>query len=130
MTNAMPRPSRPQCHEPAPARPKPTHAGPPATEAGGILTIDLAAIDANWRALARRVMPAECAAVVKADGYGCGLEPVAAALARPAARPSSSRIWPKRRRVRAVAPRAAIYMLNGFAAGHRPGLRGHRRCGR
>ena len=33
-------------------------AGPPATQAGGILTVDLAAIEANWRALSRRVMPA------------------------------------------------------------------------
>src|SRR5690349_14459130 len=57
-------------------------AGPPAPEAGGILTVDLTAIEANWRALARRATPAECAAVVKADGYGCGLEPVASALAR------------------------------------------------
>src|SRR6266446_4366035 len=51
-------------------------------EAGGILTIDLDAIVANWRELKRRAAPAECAAVVKADGYGCGLEPVAAALAK------------------------------------------------
>ena len=56
--------------------------GPPNAEAGGILTIDLAAIVANWRALARRAAPAECAAVVKADGYGCGIEPVAGALAK------------------------------------------------
>ena len=44
-------------------------------EAGGILTIDLAAIVANWRALRSRAAPAQCAAVVKADGYGCGIEP-------------------------------------------------------
>ena len=56
-------------------------AGPPAAQAGGILTVDLAAIEANWRALGRRAMPAECAAVVKADAYGCGIEQVAAALA-------------------------------------------------
>src|SRR5690349_12275635 len=57
-------------------------AGPPAAEAGGVLTIDLAAIEANWRALGRRAMPAECAAVVKADGYGLGLAPVGKRLAR------------------------------------------------
>ena len=59
-----------------------TTAGPPAAEAGGILTIDLAAIEANWRALGRRAMPSECAAVVKADGYGLGLAPVAKRLAK------------------------------------------------
>ena len=46
------------------------------TEAGGLLTIDLAAIEANWRMLAGTTVPVECAAVVKGDGYGCGLEPV------------------------------------------------------
>ena len=68
-------------------------AGPPADEAGAILTVDLAAIEANWRALSRRAMPSECAAVIKADAYGCGIEPVAAHLASPAARRSSSAIW-------------------------------------
>ena len=57
-------------------------AGPPADEAGGILTVDLSAIEANWRALVRRAMPSECAAVIKADGYGCGIEKVAGALAK------------------------------------------------
>ena len=71
---------------------KVTTAGPPAAEAGGILTVDLSAIEANWRALGRRAMPAECAAVIKADGYGCGIEQVAARLGRPAARRSSSPI--------------------------------------
>ncbi len=50
-------------------------------EAGGILTIDLGAIVANWHELGRRAMPSECAAVIKANGYGCGIEPVARTLA-------------------------------------------------
>ena len=50
--------------------------------AGAILEIDLGAIVANWRLLARRAAPAVCAAVVKADAYGLGAEPVARALAR------------------------------------------------
>ena len=49
--------------------------------AGGILTIDLAAIVANWRLLRERAAPAECAAVVKADAYGLGIAEVAPALA-------------------------------------------------
>jgi alanine racemase len=52
-----------------------------ADQAGGILTIDLDAIVANWRALSGRVAPAEVAAVVKADAYGLGVGPVARALA-------------------------------------------------
>ncbi|MBL8667142.1 MAG: alanine racemase [Rhodospirillales bacterium] len=49
--------------------------------AGAVLTIDLAAIVANWRLLAARAAPAECAAVVKADAYGLGMAQVAPALA-------------------------------------------------
>jgi len=46
-----------------------------------VLTIDLGAIAGNWRTLCRRVAPAECAAVVKADAYGLGAAHVAPALA-------------------------------------------------
>ncbi len=48
---------------------------------GGILTIDLGAVAANWRLLRDRAAPAECAAVVKADAYGLGMAEVAPALA-------------------------------------------------
>src|SRR4051812_4366301 len=47
--------------------------------AGAILTIDLAALVANWRLLKARVR-GDCGAVVKADAYGLGLAPVARAL--------------------------------------------------
>ncbi|WP_343055016.1 alanine racemase [Azospirillum oleiclasticum] len=52
-----------------------------AARAGAILTIDLAAIAANWRTLRDRAGPAACAAVVKADAYGLGAARVAPALA-------------------------------------------------
>lgn len=52
----------------------------PAIRAGGILEIDLGAIVANWRLLATKAAPAQCAAVVKANGYGLGAAPVAKAL--------------------------------------------------
>jgi alanine racemase len=45
-------------------------------EAGGVLTVDLTAIAANWKRLAGMTVPVECAAVVKADAYGCGIERV------------------------------------------------------
>ena len=48
--------------------------------AGGVLTIDLDAIAANWRTLRDTASPAICAAVIKADGYGLGATPVARAL--------------------------------------------------
>src|ERR1700736_7050269 len=56
-------------------------ASDPAHLAGAILVIDLAGITANWRLLAARVVPAQCAAVVKADAYGLGAAQVSAALA-------------------------------------------------
>jgi len=91
--------------------------GPPATEAGGILTIDLGAIEANWRALGRRAMPSECAAVIKADGYGCGIEPVAARLAKAGCRTFFVADLAEARRVRAAAPGSVIYVLNGLLPG-------------
>ena len=52
------------------------------TYAGAILTIDLAAVRANYRLLAGKLAgDALAAAVVKADGYGLGAGPVAVALA-------------------------------------------------
>jgi len=45
------------------------------------LTIDLDAVVANWRVLRGMSKPARCAAVVKADAYGLGMERVAPALA-------------------------------------------------
>jgi len=88
--------------------------GPPADEAGGILTVDLSAIEANWRSLGRRVMPSECSAVIKADAYGCGIEPVAARLSKAGCRTFFVADLGEARRVRAVAPDTTIYVLNGL----------------
>ena len=52
---------------------------PPLTQSSGVLTIDLAALADNWRRLAARG-PAACAAVIKADAYGIGIEAAAPAL--------------------------------------------------
>jgi alanine racemase len=92
---------------PAPAADAPA----PHAEHGGILTIDLSAILANWRELARRAAPAQCAAVVKADGYGCGIEPVTAALAKAGCATFFVATLAEARQARAVAPQAAIYVL-------------------
>ena len=88
--------------------------GPPADQAGGTLTIDLGALVANWQSLGRRVMPAECAAVVKANAYGLGIEQVVPALARAGCKTFFVADLSEARRVRAVAPDAAIYVLSGM----------------
>jgi alanine racemase len=86
-------------------------------ETGGILTIDLGAIAANWFELGRRAMPAECAAVIKANGYGCGIEPVARVLAGAGCKTFFVADLSEARRVRAVVAEPAIYVLNGLLPG-------------
>jgi alanine racemase len=102
-----------------PAKPALT-AGPPQAEAGGVLTIDLGALADNWRTLSQRALPAECTAVVKADGYGCGLEPVTKALSRAGCKTFFVADLDEARRARATAPEAAIYVLCGLMPGTGP----------
>src|ERR1700759_1446909 len=106
----------------APPLPDPvtTTGGPAEMEAGGVLTIDLAAIFANYRTLAMKVLPTECAAVVKADGYGCGLEQVTETLTRAGCKTFFVAHLAEARRVRAIAPESVIYVLNGFTTGSGP----------
>ncbi len=46
----------------------------------GVLCVDLAAVVDNYQTLARHVAPAQCGAVLKANGYGLGAEAIAPAL--------------------------------------------------
>jgi alanine racemase len=94
--------------------------GPAESEAGGILTIDLAAIAENGGGLAARAAPAQCAAVIKADGYGCGIEQVAGALAKAGCRAFFVANLAEGRRARTAAADAAIYSLNGLLPGTAP----------
>jgi alanine racemase len=83
-------------------------------EAGGVLTIDLAAIAANWKRLYGMTVPVECAAVVKADAYGCGIARVVPALKKVGCRTFFVADIAEGRRVRALAPDAVVYVLNGL----------------
>jgi len=83
-------------------------------ETGATLTIDLEAIEANWRLLSRLLVTVECAAVVKADAYGLGLEPVTKRLAAAGCKTFFVADIPEARRARANAPEATIYVLKGF----------------
>jgi len=93
--------------------------GPPETEACGILKINLTALAANYETLIKRA-EAECAGVVKADAYGCGIDPIAGALAKTGCRTFFVSNLPEARRVRAVAPNSIIYVLNGLYSGMGP----------
>jgi len=108
---------QPDLHpEATPAGPA-TETGPSPAQAGGILTINLAAIEANWKELGHRAMPSECAAVIKADGYGCGLDPVARTLVDAGCKTFFVADLGEARRMRNVAQEPAIYVLNGLLPG-------------
>ncbi len=96
------------------AEPIPASAETPAPpETGGTLTIDLAAIEANWRTLAHKALTVECGAVVKANGYGLGIEPITASLAKAGCKTFFVADISEARRVRSRAKDATIYILNG-----------------
>lgn len=78
------------------------------------LTVDLDAIAANWRTLAR-IHQGDVAAVVKADAYGLGAEAVAQRLHAEGARHFFTAHLPEAIRLRPLLPSAAIAVLNGFA---------------
>ena len=82
--------------------------------ATGVLTVDLDAIVANWRRLEKAAVPAECAAVIKADAYGCGVDPVARALAAAGCKTFFVATVEEARAARAAVPSATLYALDGI----------------
>ncbi|PVE23165.1 alanine racemase [Microvirga sp. KLBC 81] len=92
----------------------------PQETAGGLLHIDLSALASNWRALRDNAGGAEAAAVVKADAYGTGIEQAVPALAQAGCRTFFVAHLSEAVRVRAVAPDATIYVLNGLFPGTSP----------
>jgi alanine racemase len=82
--------------------------------ANGVLTIDLDALAANWRKLEKTAVPAESAAVIKANAYGCGIEPVAKALAGAGCKTFFVATLDEALAARAALPSATLYVLNGF----------------
>ncbi len=87
---------------------------PALAHATGILTVNLDAIVANWRKLEKTAVPAECAAVVKSNAYGCGAEQVARALAAAGCKTFFVATLDEARVVRMTLPSASIYVLNGL----------------
>jgi len=86
--------------------------------AGAILEIDLDAIAANWKKLAERLAPgARCAAVVKADAYGLGVDDVAPRLARAGCKTFFVATLNEGLALRGLLPRAQIAVLDGLIMG-------------
>ena len=86
--------------------------------AGGRLTIDLAALRANYQMIADRAGPARAAAVVKADAYGLGAEQVAGALAQAGCRDFFVAVITEALELAPKLPTdARVYVLNGLPPG-------------
>jgi len=95
--------------------PPPADSNTVPASANGVLTVDLDALVANWRKLEKTAVPAECAGVIKADAYGCGTGPVAAALAAAGCKTFFVATLSEAKAARAALPQqAAVYVLNGF----------------
>jgi alanine racemase len=98
----------------------------PAGAACAFLTIDLAALAENYRALVRRAGPAACAAVVKADAYGLGADRVAPVLAAAGCRHFFVAQVGEGVALRAIlGPGAMIAVLNGASPGSEPACAAH-----
>lgn len=97
----------------------------PPEEAGALLTIDLDALASNWRLLRDRAGGADCAAVVKANAYGIGIEMAVPKLLAAGCRTFYVAHLAEARRVRALTGEAVIYVLNGFLPGTGPVYAAH-----
>ena len=86
--------------------------------AGGVLTIDLGAIRANYRLLRDRLGAAACGAVVKADAYGLGAASVVPVLEAAGCRHFFVAQLEEAAALRPILPpEAALFVLNGVPRG-------------
>ena len=109
MTDQTPVPARP-------ARPR----APIPLSARAVLSVDLAALRANWARLNEVSGRAECAGVIKADAYGLGLAPIARALTSEGCKTFFVATVDEGRIAREVQPGATIYVLDGLLPGAEP----------
>lgn len=106
---------------------RPTTATPFLPGETGRVTVDLAALAANWRALAGRLAPGSaCAAAVKADGYGLGLAQVLPTLEEAGCDTFFVATPDEGRAARALSETATVYVLNGLYPGAAPFYAEHR----
>lgn len=92
--------------------------GPPTDLAGAVLTVDLDAVQENWKRLAAKAGSAECGAAVKGNAYGLGVEHVAPALWAAGCRTFFVARPMEGGELRHLLPReAVIYVLDGLFPG-------------
>nr|WP_294525040.1 alanine racemase [uncultured Rhodopila sp.] len=92
----------------------------PSESAHAVLTIDPAAIVHNWRTLKARHSTGDVAAVVKADAYGLGAPPAAAALYQAGCRHFVVAWLEEALAIRNRVPGAMIAVLGGLIPGTEP----------
>src|SRR5687767_9191046 len=85
--------------------------------APGALIIDLDALLRNYAKLRGLAAPAECAAVVKGDGYGLGAKQIGTALFAAGCRTFFVATLAEAVGLRGALPDAAIYVLDGLFPG-------------
>ncbi|MEO8884317.1 MAG: alanine racemase, partial [Devosia sp.] len=84
---------------------------------GPRLTVDLAALARNWRALEKVSVGALCGAVVKADAYGTGIVAASEAFYAAGARFFFTATLDEGIAVRGALPDAHIFILDGLYPG-------------
>ncbi len=100
---------------------------PAALRAGAILSIDLAALAENYRILAGQAKAGTgCAAVVKADAYGLGVDRAAPVVAAAGCRHFFVAQLDEGIRLRGLLPEAEIHVLGGLLPGLEDAFLGHR----
>jgi alanine racemase len=90
------------------------------------LTVRLGSLAGNYRETVRRAAPAAVAPVVKANAYGMGSAPVVHALSAAGAESFFVARLAEGMEVRALLPRARVFVLDGVAPGTAPALLAHR----
>lgn len=80
-----------------------------------ILNVDLHALRANYRLLKKRASPARCAAAVKANAYGLGIEYIIPALLKEDCDAFFTATFEEALVVRDLASDAEVYVLEGMA---------------
>jgi alanine racemase len=91
-----------------------TNVPTPVTRAGAVLTIDLDALEHNYRLLARKAGKADCGAAVKGDAYGIGIRQAGPALWNAGCRTFFVARPGEGEELRGILPKAVIYVLDGL----------------
>lgn len=81
------------------------------------LQIDLSSVISNYKILQQKVMPSECAVVIKANAYGLGQGPIAKSLWEAGARSFFVATLEEGIALRSIIKTGSIFLLNGMMKG-------------